>query len=78
MNSNKRLTRSSRDRKIAGVCGGLAEFSGIDATIIRILFVILALAGATVCSSTWPSGSSCRKGTERPTAPAHPHDRQAK
>ena len=45
MNSNKRLTRSSRDRKIAGVCGGLAEFSGIDATIIRILFVILALAG---------------------------------
>jgi phage shock protein C len=44
MNS-KRLTRSSRDRKIAGVCGGLAEFSGIDATIIRILFVILALAG---------------------------------
>lgn len=45
MNSNKRLTRSSRDRKIAGVCGGLAEFSGIDATVIRILFVILALAG---------------------------------
>lgn len=45
MNSNKRLTRSSRDRKLAGVCGGLAEFSGIDATVIRILFVILALAG---------------------------------
>jgi phage shock protein C len=45
MNSNKKLTRSSRDRKIAGVCGGLAEFSGIDATVIRILFVILALAG---------------------------------
>ena len=30
---------------IAGVCGGLAEYSGIDATIIRILFVVLALAG---------------------------------
>ncbi len=43
--SNQRLTRSRRDRKIAGVCGGLAEYSGIDATLIRVLFVILALAG---------------------------------
>ncbi len=43
--SNQRLTRSRRDRKIAGVCGGLAEYSGIDATIIRVLFVVLALAG---------------------------------
>ena len=45
MNSDRRLTRSRRDRKIAGVCGGLAEYSGIDATLIRILFVIIALAG---------------------------------
>ena len=43
--SNQRLTRSRSDRKIAGVCGGLAEYSGIDATLIRVLFVILALAG---------------------------------
>lgn len=43
--SDQRLTRSRRDRKIAGVCGGLAEYSGIDATIIRVLFVVLALAG---------------------------------
>ncbi len=43
--NNQRLTRSRRDRKIAGVCGGLAEYSGIDATLIRILFVIIALAG---------------------------------
>lgn len=45
MNSDRRLVRSRRDRKIAGVCGGLAEYSGIDATLIRILFVIIALAG---------------------------------
>ena len=43
--STQKLTRSRRDRRIAGVCGGLAAYSGIDVTIIRILFVVLALAG---------------------------------
>lgn len=41
--SHRRLTRSSRDRMIAGVCGGLADYFGIDAAIIRILFVVLTL-----------------------------------
>ena len=43
--STQRLTRSRRNRMIAGVCGGLADYSGIDVTIIRILFVVFALAG---------------------------------
>ncbi len=43
--SNRRLTRSSRDRMIAGVCGGLADYFGIDATIMRVIFVVLALLG---------------------------------
>ena len=30
---------------IAGVCGGLEEFSGIDVTIWRVIFVLLALPG---------------------------------
>ncbi len=30
---------------IAGVCGGLADYFGIDPTIVRIIFVVLALAG---------------------------------
>lgn len=42
---SKKLYRSRTDRKIAGVCGGLAEFTGIDATIIRIIFFILLLPG---------------------------------
>lgn len=42
---NKRLTRSSTDRMIAGVCGGLAEYTGIDATLIRVLWAIFALSG---------------------------------
>jgi len=44
----KRLYRSRTDRKIAGVCGGLAEYFGIDPTIIRLGFVLgLILAGGT-------------------------------
>lgn len=41
----KKLYRSQTDKKIAGVCGGLAEYFNIDATIIRIIFVILLLPG---------------------------------
>lgn len=41
----KRLYRSRTDRKIAGVCGGLAEYFGIDPTIIRIIAFILLLPG---------------------------------
>lgn len=41
----KRLYRSRTDRKIAGVCGGLAEYFGIDSTIVRIGFIALLLPG---------------------------------
>lgn len=41
----KKLYRSSTDKKIAGVCAGLAEYFNIDPTIVRIVFVILLLPG---------------------------------
>ena len=41
----RRLYRSRTDRKLAGVCGGLAQYSNIDATLLRVLFVVLALLG---------------------------------
>jgi len=41
----KKLYRSSTDRKIAGVCAGLAEYFTIDPTIIRVIFVLLLLPG---------------------------------
>ena len=41
----KKLYRSKSDKKIAGVCGGLGKYFGIDPTIIRIGFVLLALPG---------------------------------
>ena len=45
----RRLTRSATDKKIAGVCGGLAEYFDVDATPIRLLWVILSiLCGAVI------------------------------
>jgi phage shock protein PspC (stress-responsive transcriptional regulator) len=43
----RRLTRSSRDRIIGGVGGGLGRYFGIDPTLVRIGFVALALLGGT-------------------------------
>jgi phage shock protein C len=36
-----RLTRALRNRRIAGVCAGLAHYFGVDPTLVRILFVAL-------------------------------------
>lgn len=38
-----RIFRSASDRKIGGVCGGLAEYFGVDATPIRLLWLILSV-----------------------------------
>ena len=36
----KRLTRSRKDRMIAGVCGGLANYMAVDPTIVRLIFAL--------------------------------------
>ncbi len=41
----KRLFRSEENQQIAGVCAGLAEYFSVDVTLIRIVFLILTLAG---------------------------------
>src|SRR5512133_1518318 len=41
----RRLLRSRRDRVFAGVCGGLAEYFGVDVVLLRIVAVALALSG---------------------------------
>jgi phage shock protein C len=45
MAQTHRLYRSRTNRKVAGVCGGLAQYFNTDATLIRVLFVVLALLG---------------------------------
>ncbi|HIY05016.1 MAG TPA: PspC domain-containing protein [Candidatus Anaerotignum merdipullorum] len=39
----KKLYRSKTDVKISGVCGGIAEYFHIDATLIRLLWVLVSL-----------------------------------
>jgi phage shock protein C len=41
----RRLTRSRTDRVVAGVCGGLGEYLGVDPVLVRIGAVILVFAG---------------------------------
>ena len=42
----KRLTRSRDDKWFGGVCGGLAEYTGVDANLIRIIVTVCTLLGA--------------------------------
>jgi len=37
--------KTKKDRMLAGVCGGIGEYFGIDSTLIRILWVLLSLGG---------------------------------
>ncbi len=37
----KKLYKSQTDKKLCGVCGGIAEWLGIDSTIVRLIWVIL-------------------------------------
>ena len=41
----KKLYRSRSDKMVAGICGGLEDYTGVDATVWRIIFFIIALPG---------------------------------
>jgi phage shock protein PspC (stress-responsive transcriptional regulator) len=41
--TGRRLVRSATDRPLAGVCGGVAAYLGVDATIVRLICVVLAV-----------------------------------
>jgi phage shock protein PspC (stress-responsive transcriptional regulator) len=47
MAQTRKLYRSRTDRKLAGVCGGLAQYFNLDATLIRVLFIVLGVLGAS-------------------------------
>ncbi|MCX6770435.1 MAG: PspC domain-containing protein [Candidatus Micrarchaeota archaeon] len=42
----KKLYRSKKNRMFAGVCGGIAEYFGIDPMLVRLLFVLAGFAGS--------------------------------
>ena len=42
---NKKLYKSRRDVKIDGVCGGVAEYFGLDSTVVRLVWALLIVFG---------------------------------
>lgn len=57
--ARKVLTLSATDKKLAGVCGGLAEYLDVDSTVVRLIWVALSLVpggiigGAVVYALAW-------------------------
>ena len=45
MDMNRKLYRSSRDRMLCGVCGGIGVYLNVDPTLIRLVWAILACSG---------------------------------
>ena len=43
MRKMKRLFRTQDDRKLAGICGGVARYFSIDPTLVRLVFLVLVL-----------------------------------
>ena len=39
----RKLLRSKKDRMIAGICGGIGEYLGIDSTVVRLVWVLLVV-----------------------------------
>ena len=46
--NEKKLYKSRTERKLCGVCGGLANYLNLDATVVRLLMVLVACFGAGV------------------------------
>jgi phage shock protein C len=43
----KKLYKSQHDKKICGVCGGVAEYFGIDSTIVRLALILFCCLGGS-------------------------------
>ena len=42
---DKKLYRSRKNKMLCGVCGGLGEYLGVDPTIVRLVWVLIACSG---------------------------------
>ena len=45
--NGKKLYRSDENKMLAGVCGGIAEYFGVDPTLIRLAWVVFSLLGGS-------------------------------
>ena len=70
----KKLYRSTTDKKIAGVCGGFARYFDVDSTLVRLLLVLFCLLGGSgvlfyiICAIIIPEEPA---GTEGGYTPYH-------
>jgi len=68
----KQLRKSNTNKKIAGVCGGIGEYFGIDPTLVRLGFVALSLlAGGglavyIIAAIIMPEGEACAHSVDKP------------
>ena len=64
MNKNKRLYKSNVNKKLAGVCGGIAEYFEIDPTLVRLGWVLFTCLGGSgllayiICALVIPDAPS--------------------
>ena len=45
LSMEKKLRKSSVNKKLCGVCGGIAEYFNVDPTVVRLLWVLFSVAG---------------------------------
>ncbi len=48
MDLGKKLYRSSTNRMLCGVCGGIGDYLNVDATLVRLVWAIFACSGAGI------------------------------
>lgn len=78
--SHKQLTLSATDKKLAGVCGGIAEYLDVDTTVVRLIWVALSVVpggfvgGAIAYLLAWiiiPKAPAYASAAVDPTASQH-------
>jgi phage shock protein C len=70
--SPRQLQRSRTEKVIAGVCGGIGQYFGVDPVLVRIAFVVLAIAGGSgllLYLVAWILMPQAREGDETAVAP---------
>lgn len=81
----KKLYRSSNDKVLAGVCGGLGEYFAVDTVVIRLLWVVFTLMGgagliayiiAAVIIPSNPAYSTIEEGYTRSDDPGTQQERK--
>ena len=89
LNQHKQLTRSQHDKKLMGVCGGIAEYMGWDPTMVRLVtvlaliplhltvviaYVILAAIMPTEPVPTYTPNQYPPQQPQQPNQQQHPYD----